>query len=94
MALDEKDFSEDFVQKMRNRMATSLHKYGRVADNRVNIDFLENVQARLAKYGDTGNTEWLVDAANFCMMEFEMPWHKEAHFRATDSHEAPKLNKF
>jgi len=94
MALNEKDFSEDFATKMRNRMATSFHKYGPVKSNRATIDFVANIKARLAKYEADGNTEWLVDAANFCMMEYELPAHADAHFRATSSAEAPKLNKF
>lgn len=92
--LNDKDFSEDFVQKMRNRMETSLHKYGRVKDNRAKIDFVENIKTRLRKYEETGNTEWLIDAANFCMMEFELPAHQQAHFRPTSSVEAPRLDKF
>ena len=92
--LNNQDFSEDFVQKMRNRMVTSLHKYGRVADNRATVDFVANMKARLAKYEEDGNTEWLVDLGNFAMMEFEIPLHAKAHFRATSSSEAPKLNKF
>lgn len=93
--LDEKEFSEVFVQGMRNRMLTSRHKYGRVADSRKKgIDFLENIKARLAKYEETHNTEWLMDAANFCMMEFAYPEFDDAHFRSTSAAEAPKLNTF
>jgi hypothetical protein len=91
--LNDKDFSEDFAQKMRNRMATSQHKYGSVASNRTTIDFVANIKARLAKYEADGNTEWLVDAANFAMMEYEIPLHPSAHFRPTTSAEAPRLDK-
>lgn len=40
------------------------------------------------KYQETGNTEYLVDAANYLMFEFMYPQHEKAHFRATDSGES------
>ena len=39
----------------------------------------------LKKYNSTGNTEYLVDAANYLMFEFMYPQHPKAHFKATDS---------
>ena len=70
-------------------MSVSFHKYGRVADAVPwKIDALESAKARVAQYKETGNTEWLIDAANFIMMEFMHPSHANAHFRATDSKEA------
>lgn len=36
-----------------------------------------------------GNTEYLMDAANFCMIEHMLPRLEDAHFRATDSDESP-----
>lgn len=84
------EFSADFVEKMRSRMEMSYFKYGAVRDaypHKVNA--LECLRARLERYEATGNTEWLVDAANFAMIEFMCPSHKRAHFRATDSGESP-----
>lgn len=85
------EFSEDFVDKARRRMAVSFHKYGAVADGigRGKVLAMESAQLRIEKYQDDGNTEWLVDAANFLMMEFMYPQHPEAHYRATDSDESP-----
>lgn len=40
------------------------------------------------KYKDTGNTEFLVDVANFLMLEFMFPQHEKTHFRETDSSES------
>lgn len=40
------------------------------------------------KYRETGNTEYLCDAANYLMFEFMFPSHEKAHFRATDSKES------
>jgi hypothetical protein len=52
---------------------------------------LENALIRTEKYKDTGNTEWLVDAANFLMFEFMYPKHRKAHFRATEGGESPGI---
>lgn len=84
------EFSEKFVQGMRDRMAVSYFKYGPVADaypHKVNA--LESLRIRLDKYMDTGNTEFLMDAANFAMIEFMLPSHPGAYFKATDSNESP-----
>ncbi len=70
------EFSEDFVRYMKNRMVMSYFKYGKVEDAR-------------KKYLATGNTEWLIDAANNLMMEFMFPSVEGAHFKATESKESP-----
>lgn len=76
------EFSNDFVAKMQNRMAVSFHKYGPVAEAYPRkIDALKSLRDRLRKYEETGNTEWLVDAANFAMIEFMHPGHESAHFQ-------------
>jgi hypothetical protein len=84
------EFSEQFVQGMVDRMAVSYFKYGAVAEaypGRVNA--LASLQLRLDKYARTGNTEYLMDAANFAMIEFMRPRHPEAHFEPTDSKGSP-----
>lgn len=84
------EFSADFVQMMKNRMVVSFHKYGPLADaypHKVNA--IESLKQRLNKYAETGNTEFLIDAANFAMIEFMRPSHEAAFFRATDSNESP-----
>lgn len=85
LAAPESEFSQKFVQGMANRMAVSFHKYGYAADA-TTIDCLASLEQRIEKYRATGNTEWLMDAANFAMMEFER--HPEA-FVATDSDQSP-----
>lgn len=86
----ESEFSAQFVRGMAARMAVSFHKYGKVADAVPwKIDALESALRRIQKYRETKNTEWLIDAANFVMMEFMHPSIDGAHFRATDSHESP-----
>jgi hypothetical protein len=92
------EISEEFIQYMRNRMLMSYYKYGPVAEAYPDkIDALASLQDRLRLYarGDAangirpGNTEYLVDAANFCMIEFMRPRHPEAHFLATDDEGSP-----
>lgn len=48
-------------------------------------------EERLRLYRETDNTEWLVDLANFAMIEYMHPSHPQAHFRATGSNESPGL---
>jgi hypothetical protein len=84
------EFNEDFVQGMRDRCAVSFHKYGPVAVAMENgADFMAALGKRLEKYKETGNTEWLMDVANYAMFEFMYPSHPQAHFRATDDDESP-----
>ena len=84
------EFSEEFVQLMRNRMVVSYHKYGAVADAYpAKVDALASLEMRLELYRETGNTEWLVDAANFLMIEHMLPRHPQAHFAGTDSAASP-----
>lgn len=84
------EFDLTFMQGMYDRMAASYAKYGAVAEAYPSrVDAIESLKIRLRKYEDTGNTEWLMDVANFAMIEFMRPRHKDAHFRATDSRESP-----
>lgn len=52
------------------------------------MDALGTMQKCIRKYEETGNTEYLCDAANYCMFEFMFPSHQKAHFRSTDSGES------
>ncbi|MCB9379408.1 MAG: hypothetical protein H6513_01820 [Acidimicrobiaceae bacterium] len=84
------EFSYEFVQGMANRMAVSYHKYGALADAYPHrMDALASIAQRLSMYAETGNTEWLMDVANYAMIEFMHPGHPVAHFEATDSDASP-----
>jgi hypothetical protein len=88
--MPQSEFSAQFAQGMADRMAVSYCKYGRVAEAYPSrVDAIASLRARLEKYERTGNTEWLMDVANFAMIEFMRPRHKDAHFRPTDSKESP-----
>lgn len=87
------EFSEEFVEKMRNAMVQGYYSHGPASKNQKHCikhgDMVESIKMRLQKYMKTGNTEWLVDASNLAMIEFMYPKHPDAHYRATDSHESP-----
>lgn len=90
MAVPASEFSDRFIEFMRNRMEVSYHKYGPLKDAYPHkVDAIESLQLRLQKYAETGNTEYLVDVANFAMIEFMRPAKRGAKFTATDSNGSP-----
>jgi hypothetical protein len=67
-------------------MAVSFHKYGPVAQAYPDlVDAVACLRDRLAHYDQDGNTEHLVDVANFAMIEFMHPRHEKAHYAGTDA---------
>lgn len=84
------EFSQQFAQGMADRMTMSYCKYGRVAEAYPSrVDAIASLKLRPDRYERTGNTEWLMDVANFAMIEFMHPKHQRAHFQPTDSKASP-----
>jgi hypothetical protein len=84
------EFSREFLDGMLARMAMSYFKYGKLADAFPGkVSAVESLKLRLEKYAETGNTEYLMDAANFAMIEFMRPSHADAHYTPTDSDGSP-----
>jgi len=81
-------YSERFWEGMKARMEMSYFKYGDVKDSKI-TDRIASLNQRIEKYQQTGNTEFLMDAANFCMIEFMFPNHPNAFFKTTDSDQSP-----
>jgi hypothetical protein len=84
------EFSEPFVQGMRDRMLVSFYKYGLLSEafpHKVNA--ISSLTDRLRKYAETKNTEYLIDAANFAMIEFMHPSIDGAFFEGTDDDQSP-----
>ena len=82
--------SEEFIAGMRARMEMSYFKYGDIRKAYPDkIDALASLQQRIEKYNETGNTEFLMDVANFAMIEFMFPRYKNAFFQATDTDQSP-----
>ena len=69
--LRQQEWSQDFEDLMHVRLLTGYYRYGSVKDAHKKIaGRVGSIRKRLAKYLDTGNTEYLVDVANLCMVEF------------------------
>jgi hypothetical protein len=81
------EVSEQFLQGMADRMSVSFYKYGPVKTS--TSDHIKSLEQRLERYKEDGNLEWLMDAANFAMIEFMVPRHPQAHYSPTDSSESP-----
>lgn len=82
------EYSERFDQIRKNMMVVSYYKYGSLSDNYEKykcMDALGNIEKRLAKYRETGNTEFLADLANFAMIEFMHPSIPGARYIPTDN---------
>lgn len=87
------EFSEQFVDLMKNRMVFSYSKYGPLQVNysKKLVKCIESLEKRLELYKETGNSEYLVDVANQAMIEFMCPQHPKAHFEALGSDKSPGL---
>jgi hypothetical protein len=97
-AVPETEFCPEFTRLMKAAMDVSYYKYGAVADAYPHkYGALDSMQERLRWYANgnpkkgipAGNREYLVDAANFLMIEFMHPAHPEAHFKGTDEEGSP-----
>ncbi len=89
-----KEYSDRFDELRQNRVAFSFHKYGTAADNfgmRL-VNALESHDMCIQKYLETGNTEYLCDAANYLMFEFMYPQKEGAYFKATESKDSAGIS--
>ena len=80
----------EFDDLRKNRVEVSYYKYGPIKENygKGYINALESHDRAIKKYIETGNTEYLCDAANYLMFEFMYPQKAGAYFKATDSGES------
>lgn len=89
-SIPKSQISVQFIQGMLDRMAMGYHNYGPVTLNfPLNYDAINGVKTRLKHYKKTHNTEFLMDAANFAMIEFMLPADPKAFFKATTKDESP-----
>ena len=78
------------VQLAVNRMMHSYYKHPYLSARfPENVDALGCLRARLAEYEKTGNTEMLIDCANYCLIESILPSVPDAYFKALEPHETP-----
>jgi hypothetical protein len=83
-----RDYSTRFDEIRKNMMVVSHYKYGWLSECYSEykcMDAVKNMELRIAKYKETGNTEFLADVANFAMIEFMYPQHPNAHYKPTDT---------
>lgn len=83
------DYSLEFDQLRKNRVEVSPYKYGPAQKNfgEGRVDALKTAELCLDAFKKDGNTEHLVDAANYLMFRFMYPMPGE-EFRATGSSES------
>ena len=84
----ETEYSKEFDKIRQNMMVMSFYKYGAMKENYGKfkcMDALGNIEKRLKKYKETGNTEFLADVANFAMIEFMYPSIDGAKYIPTDN---------
>lgn len=82
------EYSDRFDDIRKSMMVVSYYKYGPMKDNYEKfkcMDALGNIEKRIQKYKETGNTEFLADVANFAMIEFMYPSIPGASYTPTDS---------
>lgn len=87
--LEKSEWSPEFEKLMRNRLLMGALRYGLLADKKkghVKWNLLGALTAKIENYEKTGNTEYLVDAANYCLLAFECDDHPTKHFKALDDH--------
>lgn len=87
-----RDFSEEFVTKMKNAIEMSYYKYGNASKTYPELAKAHKcIQQRLDLYLKTHNTEYLIDVANFAMLEYMFPSFKDSKYEPTDSDKSPWL---
>lgn len=79
-------WDEQFLRLMFNRLLMGRLRYGskRPSPNQVRYNYTKSVKDKIDLYEKTGNTEHLIDIANYAMLEFRHGTHPNKHFSATD----------
>lgn len=82
------EWSSKFEEAMKCAIINSYYKYGKASENYGKykcLDARANLRKRLEEYEKTGNTEFLVDVANFAMLEFMFPSVEGARYEPTST---------
>ena len=87
------EYSKDFDEKRKQAVVVSYYKYGKVKDNfgLENVDAIGSLEKCLKKFKETGNTEYLIDVANYAMFRYMYP-KKGEYFKHTDSNESAGID--
>ena len=80
------EYSDQFDKERKYRVEISYHKYGPARNNfgEGRVDALKTAELCLEAFKKDGNTEHLIDAANYLMFRFMYPYPGE-YFKPTDS---------
>ncbi len=88
------EFSPAFAVKMIQAMMVSHRKYGYVAKAYpTKMDAMADIMTRRGSYRTHGNKWFLVDVANFAMIEAMHPRHPDSHWGENDAHNSPGRNE-
>lgn len=81
-----REYSVKFDKERQYRIENSFYKYGPARDNFASgrVDALKTAELCIDAFKKDGNTEHLVDAANYLMFRFMYPYPGE-YFKPTDS---------
>lgn len=82
--LNETTWDKTFLEYMFNRLIIGRLRYGPKKPSAPAYDYAGSIADKIKLYEETGNTEYLVDIANYCMLEFRHGAHPNKHFSATD----------
>lgn len=93
--LQRTEWSPEFESLMRRRLIFGAYRYGRLGDpKRPRWKWAQYAQTKIHAYEETGNLEFLVDAANLVMVEFVDGRHPLRHWYAVDHiHHAAEEDK-
>ena len=82
--LHAQECSDGFCEMMDNRLVMGVMRYGPMKRKVAHFADLKKAMTRLDSYNLTGNTELLVDAANYLRAEFNRSQHPNRHFHSVD----------
>ena len=74
---------DTFIEHMTNAMMMSAFKYGKVNEYASNVA-LDKMQKELQMFMEDGNTEHMVNIANYAMIRYMFPKEGEC-YKSTDS---------
>ena len=82
------EWSPRFEHLMRNRLIMGAMRYATMEEKKrtgaAKWDLVGTLRRKADLYEKTGNTEILVDIANYALLAFEFDAHPSRHFSATD----------
>lgn len=84
--MQKSEYSEQFDKERKYRVEISFFKYGSARDNfgSGRVDAIATAEKCIDAFKKDGNTEHLVDAANYLMFRYMYPMPGE-YFKPTDS---------